>query len=565
MSQPLNKNTLTPRTPKSPDFGALSKIGSFWTPNPWIFLASLSLAGIGLVFLTTAKYGAGLAGDSMNYISVAERLLAGDGFVDFADVPLVLFPPLFPVLIAALAWVSRADVFVVGWVLDALLWGLNIFLSGLFLKRVFRAQPIYFYLSTLIIFLSPSGLAMHASLLTDPLFLTFTLLFFLLGESYIEKPAWPPFVALFIIAALSPLLRYSGFTQIVTGGLIILYAHGRVSSPGGGGRKAMGELVQKLPKSLLLAAFFGIFSLLPMSLWIYFHNYLISGTWWGGSTTAGADPLVNILQSLRKIMYWFIPYRPISKDGFVEPVIILAVIMMVLIVLNKKQHWLTWAKEFLRPALVSMLLLTSVYFSSLVLNMQTGDHKLLFSDRYFVIILAPVLALIFITFDRLILPHIPLRADVIRAGMVVVFLLWSVYPGYKIYKYISVSLVEGESGYNQYNTRAFHESETLAKVKTLLQKEPDARLYSNIPAAAWFFTRHLLTLPPVRDEKLSKDELKAIYAGWPQDHPGYYIWFEPDPFELFMPVNDISLFAEIEIVKKTSDGMIVRVWARGDQ
>jgi hypothetical protein len=532
---------------------------------PWIFLASLSLAGIGLVFLATAKYGAGLAGDSMNYISVAERLLAGDGFVDFAEVPLVFFPPLFPGLIAALSWVSRADVFVVGWVLDALLWGVNIFLSGLFLKRIFRAQSIYFYLSTLIIFLSPSALAMHASVLTDPLFLTFTLLFFLLGESYIEKPAWQPFVALFVIAALSPLLRYSGLAQIVTGGLIILYAHGRVPTPGGGGPRVRGELVQKLLKSISLAAFFCIFSLLPMSLWIYFHNYRISGTWWGGSTTAGADLLVNILQSLRKIMYWFIPYRPISKDGFVEPVIILVLILVILIALNKKQHWLAWVKEFLRSALVSMLLLTLVYFSSLMLNMQTGDHKSLFSDRYLVIIMLPVLTLMFITFDRLIAPHIPLRTDVIQVGLVVFFLLWSVYPGYKIYKYISVSLVEGESGYNQYNTRAFHESEILAKVKTLLQKEPDARLYSNIPAAVWFNTRHLLVLPPAQDLRRTKDEIKIEFAGWPHDKPGYYVWFEPDPFELFMPLNDLSLVADLEVVAQAADGMIVRVSARGGQ
>jgi hypothetical protein len=320
-----------------------------------------------------------------------------------------------------------------------------------------------------------------------------------------------------------------------------------------------------LIKGVPLAVLFGVISTLPVALWVYLHNYLPYGTYWGVTNSAGADTTANILQSLRKIMYWFVPYRPISESGLVEPVVILGLTIAALLVINKLHNWLNWAREFLRPALVSMLVLTFVYFTSSILNIQTGDHKTLFSDRYFVIILVPILALIFITFDRLILPHLHLRTEQIQFGMVILFLLWSCYPVYKIYKYVSVSLVEGESGYNEYNTRAFHESETLAKVKILLENEPDARLYSNIAPAVWFITRHTMTLPPAQDVKRTKDGIKAEFAGWPYDKPGYYVWFEPDPFELFMPLDDLYLVADMEVVEKTADGMIVRVWARKGQ
>jgi hypothetical protein len=514
----------------------------------WIFLSILSLAGIGLVFLATSKYGAGVAGDSIHYLSVAANLLKGRGFIDYVDTPLIWFPPLLSVLIAGLSWPFQADVLTVSGVLNACLWGLNIFLSGYFLHRVFAERPIYFYLSSLIIFLSPSALAMHASVLSDPLFLTFTLLFFIAGESYLIKPGWKSFFGMFILAILAPLLRYSGFTHIVTGGLIILWAHGR-----------------KLLKSLPLAAFFGLLTLLPSALWIYLHNYQVSGSWWGGSTTAGADLTVNILQSLRKMLYWFIPYRPISANGFAEPVILLAVLLVILVLINKKQDWFNFGKECLRPALVSTILLTGVYFSSLVLNMQTGDHRVLFSDRYVVIIFLPVLVLIFLVFDRLILPHLRFSVRQIQAGLVVCFLLWSVYPVYKIYKYIGVSLTQGESGYNQYNTRTYRESEIMLKVEKLLAKEPQARLYSNISPVVWLLTRHTMTLPPAQDVERTKDQIKTEFAGWPHDKPGYYVWFEPDPFELFMPLDDLSLVADMEVVEKASDGMIVRVWARDGQ
>jgi len=508
-------------------------------------LPALSLLGLGLGLFATSKYGAGLAGDSMHYLSVAENLLAGRGFTDFAGNPLILFPPLMPVIIAACAWLFRADVFTVAGPLNLILFALNIYLSGLCLRRVFPSHPHYYYAALLIITLSSSNLAMHASVLTDPLFLTFTLLFFLAGESYLLRPRWQPFLALLLIAMLAPLLRYSGFAQVVAGGLIILYAHGR-----------------SVWKSVPLAAFFGFAALLPSALWIYLHNYLPYGTWWGTNNASGADVSINFLQSLRKIMYWFVPYRPFTRDGLFEPLIAFILLLLVLVLINKSSNWRAWLRELFRPAFISILILTAVYYSSSILNIQTNDHKALFSDRYFVIIMLPVLALLFTSFEHLLLPHIRLNRRLVRRSALILFVLWLAYPLSKEYKYLRASLLDGEAGYNQYNTRALRESELLANVRVRLQKEPGANLYSNIPPAVWFFTRHLTLLPPAQDTPRTKDEIKAAFAGWPYDHPGYYIWFEPDPFELFMPLNDLMLFADLEMVEKLTDGAIVRVQPR---
>jgi len=90
-------------------------------------------------------------------------------------------------------------------------------------------------------------------------------------------------------------------------------------------------------------------------------------------------------------------------------------------------------------------------------------------------------------------------------------------------------------------------------------------LYSNIPPAVWFYTRHITLLPPAQDVPRTKDQIKKVFAGWPHDKPGYYIWFEPDPYELFMPLNDLNLVADMEVVENMSDGMIVRIWERGSR
>jgi hypothetical protein len=155
-----------------------------------IFLFILSAAGIVLCTLATSKYGAGVAGDSIHYLSVAQNLLRGRGFIDYTDGPLILFPPLMSIILAGLAWVFKADVFIVGWILNIVLLGVNIFLSGLVLERIFPDRRVYFYISSMIVFTSASMLRMHASVLSDPLFFTMMLLFFLACEQYMCTRSW---------------------------------------------------------------------------------------------------------------------------------------------------------------------------------------------------------------------------------------------------------------------------------------------------------------------------------------------------------------------------------------
>jgi hypothetical protein len=75
---------------------ALQGSGRRW----WFAVAILALAGTGLVLLSTAKYGAGISPDSTAYFDVARNLLAGKGLVFHAGGPLVIYAPLYPILLA---------------------------------------------------------------------------------------------------------------------------------------------------------------------------------------------------------------------------------------------------------------------------------------------------------------------------------------------------------------------------------------------------------------------------------------------------------------------------------
>ena len=65
-----------------------------------IYLLVLSAIGVVLILLTTSKYGAGVSSDAARNLSTADSLLAGRGFVDMIGGPFVLWPPLYPAIMA---------------------------------------------------------------------------------------------------------------------------------------------------------------------------------------------------------------------------------------------------------------------------------------------------------------------------------------------------------------------------------------------------------------------------------------------------------------------------------
>src|SRR5690606_11921485 len=107
---------------------------------------------------------------------------AGNGLYDHKGAPLLSWPPLYPMLLAALSLLSGLDVFVAGWYFNVFLLGLNVFLSGVLFYRVFRTRLFSAYLASLFVFLSISSLRIHANICSDPFYLTLTLAFLIVVD-----------------------------------------------------------------------------------------------------------------------------------------------------------------------------------------------------------------------------------------------------------------------------------------------------------------------------------------------------------------------------------------------
>ena len=171
-----------------------------------------------------------------------------------------------------------------------------------------------------------------------------------------------------------------------------------------------------------------------------------------------------------------------------------------------------------------------VYFAALAVTVVTADHRDLFSDRYYVILLVPTAIFMLFTFDKLVLPHLRLAPQQVQTALILIFALWSMYPFYSFRNICRKAQELGEpSGANMFNNRAYHEMTVVTEMQRLRAEQPEETFYSNYSDAVWFYTRK-----PVTPSPIVVDNPPATYAGWPFDKSGYIIWFEPNEYKHYL-------------------------------
>lgn len=507
-----------------------------------IFLAALSLVAILLAGLATSKYGAGVSSDATKYLAVAQNLLDGNGLFDHKGGPLLSWPPLYSMLIAALSLIGRLDVFVAAWYFNVLLLGLNLFLSGIIFWRIFSEKPFYAYLATLFVLLSISSLRIHANVSSDPFYLTLTLSFLVAVDDYIKKRSYAAFGWMVLFSVLGPLQRYVGLAITVTAEIVILVEN----------RKSLRTLLRD---GLIL----GLASILPIAWWLFVRNVMTYGSLYGvGPQTV--DPWMNTLLALTKMLHWFVPYLAFLMPILTRPLIPLGFLVVILLLINRndRENGRDWLRSLTASSVYPTLVYALVYFAALSFTVVTADHRDLFSDRYYVILLLPVAVLLILTFDRLVYPHLHIAPRLIQTGLILIFAVWAVYPLNSFNEYLREAEDVGEpSGANMFNNRTYREMDLVAEMRSLRKEHPEATIYSNYSDPVWFYTRQ-----PVVPSLNVTGNPGVAYAGWPGDKPGYIVWFEPNEYKHYLPPEEIARFANVELIYAGKGGKIYSVRAR---
>lgn len=506
------------------------------------YLIALSLAGGGLVLLASSLYGAGVSADAVKNMATAANLLAGRGFFDHTNSPLVYWPPLYPLLLAGLSWLTGWDVFVSGWYLNVLVMVANVFLAGWLVYEAFREKPLYAYLGALFVLVSESAVRIHANVSSDPLYITFSLAFLLAANRYLEKKSIGALWVMIGCAALATLQRWLGASLIAMGGLVILVARWK-------------QWTAFLRDGLLMGL-----SLLPTGAWIYFHNIRRYQTFWGNDSPT-LDPWVNFEFSLTKIMHWFLPYNPRLDFIVYNPLIVLGVIALALALIARRQEWVAWWRTLWRPNVFPAVFFLPLSLVGIALVIVTGDHQDPYSDRYYVGFLASVIILLFITLDTLVLSRLRMDLGKSRAIVSALFGIWLLmYPTYSMYKYISASMADGEiSNYNYYNRRVYNENAAISVFNELISEHPEATFYSNYADGMWFHTRRSTILLPRTSPEMDMVEIKKNYSGWPGDKPGYILWFLPNEYKHVVPPNLLAEIADVKLIFASEHAMIYSV------
>jgi hypothetical protein len=319
---------------------------------------------------------------------------------------------------------------------------------------------------------------------------------------------------------------------------------------------------------LLRGALPWLLSAVPTIAWAFLHNYPISGTLFGPRELGAMLPLQNISLSLTKILWWFFPRWGFLDWLLLRPWLPLAFLGVLLIVFNTRQNWLAWLRALSGESVWPSLLFAGLYFLLLAFTVVTADHLDLTSDRYYVILLPTVLLLIFITVEELVLRRIPLPSRSLQYALAGLLAVWAVYPTFAVVTYLAQALKQGEpTNYNIANSANFRELSVVKAAERLLEKEPDALVYSNYVNIVWFIFRHPVQSPPFQNESLPRAQrlsaLERNYPDWPEI-PGYLIWFTPNQYHHIVPPGELATIAELVLLFEDETGQIYSVCAQAN-
>jgi 4-amino-4-deoxy-L-arabinose transferase-like glycosyltransferase len=336
-----------------------------------LLFVSISLMGIFALWLMTGGQP-GLVNDSAAYIGGAESLLSGHGYSFPYQVgewtPITHYPPLFSLVIAAATWLTGLSAVQAAYVLNLLLFGLNITLTGLLAWRLTH-QNAWTLAASVIAACAPGLLWTHAFALSEPLFLSLELSFLLTMCSYTRRFSRRLLVIAAVLACLAFLTRYAGAAFYLSGGLIILFFSR--SQPW---RQRLSHL----------GLFFAVS--IPGALLLVLRNRIAGGTLANRQLLWHPPAVDKLLEGTHNLWGFFLPSLP---PGWNEPAITV-MLLAVLFVLLWVFVWQTRrpfadcpCPSFQSTALVAIH--GSIYLVVVILTMVFFDASTVFETR----ILAP--------------------------------------------------------------------------------------------------------------------------------------------------------------------------------
>ena len=530
-----------------------------------LLIACIAGLGTAHILVRTATYGAVVTTDSIVFLSTVLNFLAGEGWRDFTGGLTVRWPPLFPLLLAVGGWVGIEPLEAGRWI-NAMAFGLTILVAGCWLRSHLRSQWLALVATAILAASRPlSEIASH--LLTDSLFVLFTLLALMQLAAFLQRGERTSLWWAAVFTALAVLTRYPGVVLIGAGILMLLV---RRTPP----------LAARLKDTVV----FGAISSIPLA-GVLTRNWVLSDTLTGGRSGSGQSLFDSLSQVVDVFREWVIPRDAVewfayllrratglsTSDWFGSLLWattgLVVVAMVVVVVLSGRGKSPSFGLGPVLPfgVFAALYLVFMVAVVPLVIPVDLPTRYLL--PVYVPLLLAAVLLL-----DWFLCIEGAGRVGATKWGLASLVLLGVfAHTGFSARENLRITTREaGLDG--AYNTAAWQQSETLNYIR---DNRIEGMTYSNNPFVVWFVNR-----PVTVNERSKHGALPFKIRDWTQDPisesdaasdvPIYpiiwikddrIIWIKDDYRSVYYDYNDldIRLLPNVEVVTELSDSVVFRL------
>jgi len=490
----------------------------------------LTLAGAGIVLLSTAKYGAGLSPDSVSYFDVARSLVSGKGLVFHTGEPLVWWPPLYPMLLALIEFATHLAPATFVPFLSAVLFAVVIYLSARLLQSGPRQPVAYSLLGACAVLLSGPLSEVYAMAWSECLFIPLVLLYFTFAQRYWSRGGVLSLAVMTLSTALACLTRYIGVALVTAGVATIILASGV-------------NLRTRFTRAFAFAAL----SLAPLGLWAV-RNYRLTETFFGDRGPFRLMLVDNVIVCAKTMLSWYL-------FGLASTFVVLAWIAVLTITVLSSRTAIRRLTRSLKAIFIGQLPTVLFLVTYTIMLLMAAARDAVIDSRLLSTIYIPatlvVLKLIWDLFSQTQLPAIAS----VRKIPAVLLALWLCFPLTSVAWSTVSRFKDGAGGYS---TKTWRESGTVAYARQMLSANDSVPVYSNGPDVLWALAGVNATMAP---RKTARTLTNDLIGQWPPKD-GILVWFKDVGRAYLFSLAEMEEIANTVEVARLSDGSIHRVSSR---
>ena len=511
--------------------------------RPWIGTAAACAAALSLYLVGTAAHGLDVSPDSVHYLATARSVLSNGTFTSYDGAPYVLWPPLFPMLLAA-PGVLGLDVLTSAWILNCVA-VVGIVLAG---SLLFQDQ-----LRSGVAVAATAALAVSFPLhfvagkvWSESVFILLVLLSVWSMTRYVRAPSVSWLLLAAVLSSLSMLQRTAGASVVLTGVLSIL-----VLAPGPSEIRASASAARRF----VHISAYSVIAVLPTAAWVA-RNLIVSGTASGPREAAGYSFAENVYLMLRTLAGWFFPNRLLVSSVVVAIAALGSAAVAVIV-------WAARARGELRAAdaraLMPAAAFVVIYLAlSLVAagsaNLDPLDDRLLSPVFPFLVLFTFIVARLLREWLALATYGAVLATSVMAAAGTIL----CAKPALQAVRAVTSRIVDG---HHDFQSARWAHSALILELRKLNRPR---LLFSNRPDAVYFQTGLTTSASPVKHgynthDKPSDDLTDTLDAEIAASGMAYLAWFDRGGRGFVYPLEELKDMYRLQVVTEAEDGTLFSV------